>query len=192
MGLWKTDGTFEEFEWLGLISWPDNRNGVLFPAKIGGKYWRMDRPNVDRALDIWTGQSPDLIHWGVPRCIVRMGDVHWAYNKIGPGAVPIRTSEGWLCIIHAVRVQCTDLVYQLGCMLLDLENPNQVIGVSKRAILWPETTYELDRPIAQRGLHLRGHPGGRRHRPHLLRSGRHRPMPGHRHVEDLIYACKNE
>lgn len=143
MGLWKTDATFERFEWMGLISWPDNRNGVLFPEKINGKYWRLDRPNVDKAMDIWCGQSPDLIHWGVPRCVVRMGDVHWAYAKIGPGAVPIKTPEGWLCVIHGVRVQCTDYVYQLGVCLLDLNDPSKVIGVAKRAILWPEEPYEL-------------------------------------------------
>lgn len=144
MGLFRTDGDFEKFEWMGLISLPDNRNATLFPEKIGGKYWRMDRPNVEGAQHIWTQQSPDLIHWGVPRVIVKMRDqVRWAQTKIGPGAVPIKTPEGWLCIIHGVRPQCTDLVYQLGVMLLDLENPNKVIGVAKRAILWPETQYEL-------------------------------------------------
>ncbi len=143
MGLMKTDESFENWQWMGLISWPDNRNGVLFPEKIGGKYWRLDRPNVRGAMDIWTGQSPDLIHWGVPRCIVPQGRIHWCYTKIGPGAVPIRTDEGWLCVIHGVRTQCTDFVYQLGVMLLDLEDPNEVIGVANRAILWPEKTYEL-------------------------------------------------
>jgi predicted GH43/DUF377 family glycosyl hydrolase len=144
LGLFRTDDAFENFEWMGLISLPDNRNGILFPEKIQGKYWRLDRPNVEGAMHIWTQQSPDLIHWGVPRCIVRTREiVRWAQIKIGGGAVPIKTPEGWLCIIHGVRPQCTDYVYQLGVMLLDLEDPNKVIGVSKRAILWPEEQYEL-------------------------------------------------
>lgn len=144
LGIFKVDENFEKWEWMGLISEPDNRNGVFFPEKIQGKYWRLDRPNVDGRMHIWTMQSPDLIHWGVPRMIVKMGTpTRWAQLKIGPGAPPIKTKEGWLCIIHGVRPQCTDHVYQLGVMLLDLENPNKVIGVSKRAILQPETNYEL-------------------------------------------------
>lgn len=37
---------FEHFEWLGLVSESDNRNGVLFPEKINGLYARLDRPNT--------------------------------------------------------------------------------------------------------------------------------------------------
>ena len=70
-------------------------------------------------------------------------EVRWADAKIGPGAVPIRTPEGWLCIIHGVRIQCTDFVYSLGVALLDLDDPTKVIGVSKRAILIPKEPYEL-------------------------------------------------
>jgi len=72
------------------------------------------------------------------REIVRVGPAQG-----GGGSVPIKTKEGWLCIIHGVRPQCTDYVYSLGVMLLDLEDPNKVIGLSKRAILWPEEQYEL-------------------------------------------------
>jgi beta-1,4-mannooligosaccharide/beta-1,4-mannosyl-N-acetylglucosamine phosphorylase len=144
LGLFKTDQAFQRFDWLGLISEPDNRNGVLFPEKIDGRYWRLDRPNVDNAQDIWVQQSPDLIHWGHPRCLLRCANpVRWAQSKIGPGSVPIRTDHGWLCLIHGVRPQCRDSVYQLGAMLLDLQDPTRLIGAAKRAILWPTETYEL-------------------------------------------------
>jgi len=144
VGLMKTDEKFDHFEWLGIICEPDNRNIVIFPEKINGMYWRLSRPNVERASYIWTGQSPDLIHWGSPRCLVKTGfPCRWAQTKIGAGGSPIKTNEGWLCIIHGVRPQCTDYVYQLGVMLLDLEDPNKIIGVSKRAILQPEMDYEL-------------------------------------------------
>lgn len=143
LGLFKIDDDFTRLEWQGLISEPDNRNGVLFPEKIRGRYYRLDRPNVNGCFDIWACSSPDLIHWGSPRCVARKGAVNWAYTKIGPGAVPIRTEAGWLCIIHGVRAQCTDYVYSLGAMLLDLEDPTRVVGVSGRAILAPEETYEL-------------------------------------------------
>lgn len=136
---------FEKFEWLGFISEPDNRNGVLFPEKINGSYARLDRPNTgDRIGDIWISYSPDLIHWGRSKCVMRNSQVKWAWTKIGPGAPPIKTPEGWLNIFHGVRTQCAQhYVYQLGVSLLDLEDPSKVIAQAKEAILQPEELYEL-------------------------------------------------
>ena len=143
IGLFKIDRDFERLEWLDLILPPDNRNGVLFPEKIRGKYYLLHRPNVPGNFDMWVASSPDLLHWGSHRCLVSKQEVRWADAKIGAGAVPIRTPEGWLCIIHGVRIQCTDFVYSLGVALLDLDDPTKVIGVSKRAILDPKEPYEL-------------------------------------------------
>ena len=136
---------FEKFDWLGFISEPDNRNGVLFPEKIRGSYARLDRPNTAEKMgDIWISYSPDLIHWGRSRCVMRNSQVRWAWSKIGPGAPPIRTREGWLNIFHGVRTQCAQhYVYQLGVSLLDLEDPSRVIAQAKGAILEPEEMYEL-------------------------------------------------
>lgn len=145
LGLFRTKD-FDRFEWMGCISEPDNRNGVLFPEKIGGSYLRLDRPNVS-ALgegDIWISFSPDLIHWGRSRCIMRRDDFRWTWHKVGPGAVPIRTDEGWLEIFHGVRTQCAQhYVYQLGVFLLDIEEPWKVVAKAERAILVPQRDYEL-------------------------------------------------
>jgi predicted GH43/DUF377 family glycosyl hydrolase len=136
---------FDRFEWLGHISETDNRNGVLFPEKIGGLYARLDRPNSSEAFgDIWISYSPDLIFWGKSRCVLRNSQVRWAWAKVGPGAVPIKTRQGWLNIFHGVRTQCkSHYVYQLGVCLLDLEDPSKVIALSQEAILEPEQPYEL-------------------------------------------------
>lgn len=144
LSLFKTDN-FERFEWLGLISETDNRNGVLFPEKIGGLYCRFDRPNTGGNFgDIWVSYSPDLVFWGKSQCVLRNRDVRWAWNKIGPGAVPIKTREGWLNVFHGVRTQCkAHYVYQLGVALHDLDNPAKVIRVAAEAILEPEEQYEL-------------------------------------------------
>ncbi len=145
LGLFKIDDGFEKLEWIDLISLPDNRNGVLFPEKIRGKYFRLERPNSGAGnKHIWMQSSPDLIHWGMPRLIASTSDTGWAYTSVGPGAPPIRTSEGWLCIIHGIRKQAGDSVYGLGAMLLDLEDPSKVIGISKRCILAAQKQYELD------------------------------------------------
>lgn len=136
---------FESFQWLGFVSEPDNRNGVLFPEKIGGLYARLDRPNTGGSFgDIWISYSPDLIFWGKSRCVLRNADVRWAWTKIGPGAVPIKTAEGWLSLFHGVRTQCAQhYVYSLGVALHDLEDPSRVIALCKEAILEPEEDYEL-------------------------------------------------
>lgn len=135
----------EHFEWVGFVSETDNRNGLLFPEKIGGLYARLDRPNTGGEFgDIWLSYSPDLIFWGKSKCVLRNSQVRWAWAKIGPGAVPIKTPEGWLNIFHGVRWQCkSHYVYQLGVALHDLEDPSRLIGLCTEAILEPEEVYEL-------------------------------------------------
>ena len=136
---------FDCFEWMGFVSETDNRNGVLFPEKIGGLYARLDRPNTGGDFgDIWISYSPDLVFWGKSRCVLRNADVRWAWSKIGPGSVPIKTSAGWLNVFHGVRTQCkAHYVYQLGVCLHDLEDPARVIATARDAILLPEEDYEL-------------------------------------------------
>jgi len=67
----------------------------------------------------------------------------WDSHKIGGGAVPIRTEEGWLCIYHGVDCTCNGYIYRLGVMLLDLDDPSKIIARSPNPILWPEHDYEL-------------------------------------------------
>ena len=133
------------FEWLGFISETDNRNGVLFPEKINDLYVRFDRPNTGGNFgDMWIAYSPDLIHWGQGKCVLRNSQVRWAWTKIGPGAVPIKTDKGWLNIFHGVRTQCAQhYIYQLGVTLHDLNDPSLIIGQAQDAILRPEEMYEL-------------------------------------------------
>jgi predicted GH43/DUF377 family glycosyl hydrolase len=145
LSLVKTED-FEKFEWQGFISETDNRNGVLFPEKINGLYARLDRPNTGADTgDIWVSYSPDLVFWGKSSCVFRNWEgIRWAWTKIGPGATPIKTPEGWLTIFHGVRTQCKQhFVYQLGVCLLDLEDPSKVKAMSEDAILIPEEQYEL-------------------------------------------------
>ncbi len=136
----------EHFEWRGFISEIDNRNGVLFPQKFGDDYVRIDRPNTSAGVtDIWISYSKDLIHWGRNRCCIRQKScVSWAYTKIGGGAVPIKTPEGWLNIIHGVRSMCAShYLYSLGVVLHDLEDPSKILSVGSKPILAPEMDYEL-------------------------------------------------
>ena len=144
IGMMKTND-FEKFEWVDFISEVDNRNCVLFPEKINGYYVRLDRPIIpgDHG-DIWISYSPDLIHWGKSKCILRHG-THggWNWLKIGAGAPPIKTKEGWLEIWHGVHMMCkAQYVYHLGVMLLDLNDPSKIIAKAKAPILSPKMDYE--------------------------------------------------
>jgi predicted GH43/DUF377 family glycosyl hydrolase len=136
---------FEKFESCGFISEPDNRNGVLFPEKIGGLYARLDRPILpgDHG-DIWISYSPDLTFWGKSKCVFKRGaHGHWYWQKIGAGAVPIKTKKGWLEIWHGVHVMAGyQYVYHLGAMLLDLNDPSKVVARAKAPILSPREPYE--------------------------------------------------
>lgn len=139
---------FEYFDRISL-SLPDNRNGALFPEKFGEYYVRLERPfplynNVGYSnLSIWISYSPDLVFWGKHQLVLGAKDVPWGTHKIGPGAPPIKTDQGWLEIFHAVELTSAgEKIYRLGCMLLELENPAKIKGVAKGYILEPEEEFE--------------------------------------------------
>lgn len=130
---------FRSYERVAVITLPENKNVVLFPEKIGGRYARLDRPMTQTSHrgDIWVSFSPDLIYWGNPRPVMAPRARKWDSAKIGPGAPPIRTREGWLIIYHGVRQTAAGQLYRLGAALLDLEEPWRVRGRAAEAILSP-------------------------------------------------------
>ena len=156
-GICVTDD-FEHYEIIS-ISTPDNRNMVLFPEKIGGNYVRLERPmpvysrDGDEQFDIWLSESPDLVYWGKSRLVLGCEHVPYCNSKIGPGAPPLKTDKGWLTIFHAVDKDYTrgkngweekwQKRYVIGIMLLDLNDPSKVIGMSKKPLMVPETDREL-------------------------------------------------
>ena len=144
--LYKTTD-FKTVEPIDIISLPHNRVPCLFPEKVNGEYLRLDRPYSVGApyeksyANIWISHSPDLIHWGHHRPILKRNAFPWAGLKVGP-TPPIKTENGWLEIVHGVQNCFWTTRYSLGAILLDLENPEKVIGTMKRYILTPETEYE--------------------------------------------------
>jgi predicted GH43/DUF377 family glycosyl hydrolase len=143
IGLAKT-ADFESVERVALITEADYRNTVLFPEKINGRYARLDRPHSEISpWSIWISFSPDLIHWGDSRLIIKPVQYHWDEMKIGPGAPPIRTDKGWLSIYHGVFPTMDGAVYRLGAALHKLDDPAVILGVGDRWILQPEDPWEL-------------------------------------------------
>jgi beta-1,4-mannooligosaccharide/beta-1,4-mannosyl-N-acetylglucosamine phosphorylase len=124
---------------------PFNRNGVLFPRKIGGKYVMLSRPSDNGHTpfgDIYLSQSTNLVHWGEHRYVMGRGN-GWESTKVGAGPVPIETREGWLMFYHGVLTSCNGFVYSFGAALLDLEQPWKVIRRGQPYLLNPREIYEL-------------------------------------------------
>ena len=141
---WTTD--FRTFHQLENAFLPYNRNGVLFPRKISGKYAMLSRPmGLGMAVnygDIFYSESPDLTYWGRHRIVFTRGPRKWERVKIGPGPVPIETREGWLLLYHGVSDTCDSFVYCMGAALLDLDEPWKVRHRCQFPIMSPETLYE--------------------------------------------------
>jgi predicted GH43/DUF377 family glycosyl hydrolase len=132
---------FRSVKRLGVISLCDNKDVVLFPAKIYDSYWLLQRP-VSAFLqthDIWISQSPDLKHFGEHQFLAAPRPGQWDSTKIGAGAVPFLTDDGWLCVYHGVDDKG---IYALGALLLDKNNPAKLIARSKSPFMIPETPYE--------------------------------------------------
>lgn len=135
---------FENVERIAFISQADMRNIVIFPEKLNGRYVRLDRPHTEiHPWSIWISYSPDLVHWGESRLIIKPMPYHWDEMKVGPGAPPIKTKEGWLNIYHGVFQTMAGAVYRLGVALHELENPANVTGIADSWILQPEDPWEI-------------------------------------------------
>ena len=119
----------------------DDRNNILFPGKIEGKFVLLRRPMVGKngsKPSIWISYSEDLTCWTAPE-ILATPTYEWEQGKIGGSAPPMRTAEGWLMFYHAVDQTHT---YRVGAMLLDLDDPEKVIARSRDFLMEPEEYYE--------------------------------------------------
>ncbi|MDE7078094.1 MAG: glycoside hydrolase family 130 protein [Alistipes sp.] len=143
---WTAD--FRTFHQLENAFLPYNRNGVLFPRKIGGRFAMLSRPSDTGHTpfgDIFYSESPDLEFWGRHRHVMAPAAFEksaWQCTKIGAGPVPIETSEGWLLIYHGVHGTCNGFVYAFGSALLDLDRPWKVLARSGAYLLSPRESYE--------------------------------------------------
>jgi len=135
---------FETFTQIENAFLPFNRNGVLFPRKIHGKYAMFSRPSDNGHTpfgDIYYSESPDMVHWGCHRWVMG-ANLSWCYTKVGAGPIPIETSEGWLMIYHGVLTSCNGFVYSMSAALLDLDQPWKVMYRAAPYLMSPQMLYE--------------------------------------------------
>lgn len=136
---------FETFVQMENAFLPHNRNGVLFPRRINGKYAMYSRPSDTGHTpfgDIFYSESPDLVYWGKHRFVMAPKSWTWQSTKIGAGPTPIETTEGWLLFYHGVLTSCNGFVYSFGAALLDLDQPWKVIYRTAPYLMSPQMLYE--------------------------------------------------
>ncbi len=133
---------FKKYERIALVSAPGNKDGVLFPEKINGKYARLDRPIGNEIGSIWISYSDDLIYWGHSKAVITPRPGYWDSYRIGASVPPIKTDKGWLEIYHGVRMTASGPIYHAGSVLLDLEDPSKIVARCDEPILSPRENYE--------------------------------------------------
>ena len=140
---------FREFERHGIVFPPENKDVVLFPERIGGRYAALHRPNpatLFHSPEMWLGWSWDLRDWGCHEPL-RLEPAEWESGRVGAGVPPIRSEKGWVEIYHGNRrpVRPGSVgEYTCAAMLLDLENPAKVLKRSREAVLLPHAAYERE------------------------------------------------
>lgn len=125
------------WEDIGPLEKAENKDHVLFPEKINGRYAILHR----RSPHIWIAYSDDLINWTDHQIILSpRADNGWDSVSIGTNGVPIKTEYGWLLFYHGYD---KPHIYRQSVAMLDLDNPAKVIHRPKGHIMEPLETWEL-------------------------------------------------
>jgi predicted GH43/DUF377 family glycosyl hydrolase len=136
---------FEEFEHIGTVMPPEDKNAALFPRRINGNWVLLHRPVTVTGLtaDVWLSRSTDLVSWRSPEPVMacRTGG-WWDATRIGIGPPPIETPDGWLVIYHGVKTSVSGPIYRVGAALLDLERPTVVLHRTNHWLMSPSVDYE--------------------------------------------------
>jgi len=118
----------------------DNKNTVVFPEKVHGRYAILHRPmpnivyaEVDALEREWHGAG-DIVLGPAPGT--------WRSARVGAGAPPIRTPLGWLLAFHGATTIEEGNVYSMGWCVLDRDEPSRVLYVSPDPALAPTASYE--------------------------------------------------
>jgi|SRR3989344_1279443 len=132
----------------GIIFQEQNKDVVLFPEKIRGRYVALNRPETMFPFShpaIWISYSDDLVYWGKEtKILLTRKKNSWDSNRLGAGCPPIKTEKGWLIIYHGVFVKGKGNVYNAGAALLDLKNPAKVLARSPadKPLFAPKNDFE--------------------------------------------------
>lgn len=139
---------FHTFERHGILFCPENKDVVLFPERIAGRYAAVHRPVAGQKFsrpEMWLARSDDLLHWGQHQPLLG-GREAWENERVGAGPPPLLTDRGWLLLYHGSQPSGRAGVvgtYANSALLLDRHDPASIIARSKEALIGPETDFEL-------------------------------------------------
>jgi predicted GH43/DUF377 family glycosyl hydrolase len=139
-----TTTDFVTFERQGTMFHADQKDCILFPEKVGGRFLSFTRPmpgSFGRILGIWLADSDDLVHWGNHRPVALPRPGLWDEMRLGASLVPIKVPEGWLEVYHGADRENR---YGVGALLLDAEDPSKVLARTRKPLMVPEAPYEQD------------------------------------------------
>ena len=143
-----TTADFTSVTRIGVVMPPTNKDATLFPQKIQNCWLLLHRPVTGGQEHIWYVSSPNsLTTWQQPGVLLpQRNGPWWDGVRVGVGAPPLLTDEGWLLLFHGVKEMANRPVYRLGVALLDRDNPRKVLARASEWVFSPEAEYE------QRGL----------------------------------------
>jgi predicted GH43/DUF377 family glycosyl hydrolase len=135
---------FVSVERFGVVLAPTNKDAAIFPAQVNGEWLMLHRPVTGGQEHIWYAASCDLHQWSHPGVLLPVrGGPWWDGLRIGGGAPPILTAQGWLMIYHGAKEIGARPVYRLGLALLDRENPRKVLARAADWVFAPQAPYEM-------------------------------------------------
>ncbi len=140
---------YEKYGGKNILVW--EKDGVLFPEKINGKFGLLHRilPDIQLASFKDFSNLKDNNYWRdhiqhLADHVVLEGEYGFQARHIGAGAPPIKTKAGWLLINHSVEPKNKGRIYYANAALLDLKNPLKVIARLPYPLMAPEEDYELE------------------------------------------------
>ncbi len=136
--------TWERLDNLRTLNSPQQRNVVLHPEFVNGKYAFYTRP-MDDFIDTGSGGGvgfglcDDITHAVIDEEIITSKRKYHTITeaKNGAGAVPIKTDKGWIHIAHGVRNTAAGLRYVVYAFATALDDPTKVIAEPNGFLIAP-------------------------------------------------------
>lgn len=125
---------FAEFEVSPLVGAAAGNKGLaLFPRRVGGRFVALSRSDRETNSIAF---SDDVRCWPTSE-VIQTSHGPWELLQLGNCGSPVETADGWLVLTHAVGPLRT---YTIGALLLDLDDPRQVLAHTVEPILEPGVT----------------------------------------------------
>lgn len=142
------------------------KDATILPRRINGKIVFIHRlqPNIQIAYIDSLDQLGDQDFWEdylptMDKHLMMEREAWWEKSHMGMGPVPIETPDGWLMIYHGVSLK-PNKSYRAGAALLDLNDPQRVIGRTPEPLFEPVEEWEkvgdVDNVVFPEGLAIRG------------------------------------